>query len=140
MKYSNEIAATNDTLAYHSGKWAGELKVAINTLDFSQLQPYRERMVQYIDRKVVEVQQMPNIGGSEKLQQAELEYLKFERTIVNKYFSVFEQMDSTTTLEAIENAYLQVMQQGQKEQQLQQDMQKLRDEYADKNNIPKPIE
>lgn len=140
MKFSNEIAATNDTLAFHSSKWAEELKVAINTLDFSQLHKYRTNLTDYIDRKITEVEQMENVGGSEEMQKAELEFLRFEKGIVNTYFSAFEQMDSTTTLETIENAYMAVMQQGDKEQKMQQNMQKLREQFADKNGFPKPIE
>ncbi len=140
MKFSNEIAATNDTLAIHSSKWAEELKIAINTLDFSQLSKYRTSLVNYIDRKITEVEQMENVGGSEDMQQAELEFLKFEKNVVNSYFSAFEQMDSTTSLETIENAYMLVMQQGEQEQKMQQNMQQLREEYADKNDFPKPIE
>ena len=140
MKYSNEIAATNDTLAYHGSLWAEELKVAINTLDFSQLEKYKVNMLTYIDEKIIEVGNMQNIGGSEHLQKAELEFLRFEKRIVNQYFTAFEQMDSTTSVQAIQAAYMSVMEQGEEEQKKQQAMQKLREEYADNNGFPKPIE
>lgn len=139
QQFSNDITVINDSLAYYVKDWVEEFKVSVNTKDFSQLHGIRQGLEGYLDRKTTYLQGMEDRGGSEQLRTAELDYLAFEKNTVSRYLSVFEQFDSTTTDDQIAKAYNTSMANVGGEEQKILTINKLQDEYAEKNDFPKPV-
>lgn len=139
IKLSNDLAAANDSLAYYGKMWNEELKIAVNTSNFSNLKPIRIKLEDYINRKSIEVSSMHDIGGSERMRQCELDILGFEKNVVQNKFIVFEGFTDGSSDEQITNAYRELLQMTGQEESKMANFQKLQDEYADKNDIPKPI-
>lgn len=135
-----QIGRINDTLLVHAKHWGDELKIAINTLDFSQLEPARMRMQNYIDEKIEVMENVEHVGGSEALVNAELEYLNVERSIAADHFSTFEQFTDSVTMTELEDAYIAVEKGTEKEQEIIKRLHQLREEYAEKNDFPKYVE
>lgn len=136
----NTIAAINDSLLRYGAQWGDELNIAVNTLDFSGLPPIRQQMQDYIDRKIEFVKGMDNIGGSEKLLEAELEFLQAEREIITTKLAPFERFDDSVTMDVLSTTYADMQYSALKERDLLEKIHTLRDEYADKNGFPKAIE
>ncbi|MCB0699942.1 MAG: hypothetical protein H6551_08380 [Chitinophagales bacterium] len=134
------IGGINDTLLLHGKAWGDELKISVNTLDFTQLGTVRTKMQGYIDARIDEVGQLEHVGGSEELVQTELEFLETERNIVENRFSAFEQFDDSVTMDELTEAYAQIQISAEKEQALLKKLQSLREQYADKNGFPKYID
>ncbi len=140
MMRSTEIAAINDTLAEYGQLWGDELRIAVNTLDFSNMKTVRGKMEDYLKEKIAFINTLEPVGGSQDLQGAEKEFLEFELKMVENHFVVFESFNENTRQEDLENAYMQIMQYNQEEQKMLKNLYELREQYADKNGIPKPIE
>ena len=139
MKLDREIAQINDSLLIHGKNWGDELKIAVNTLEFSGLQPVRVKMQEYIDRNMQSVRDMEHVGGSEELLKKELEFLEAERDIVTSRLVLFERFTDSVSMDELSTAYT-IMQAGAvKEEELLEDLFRLREEYAEKNNFPKFI-
>ena len=140
IRLDNEIAAINDSLLMYGKNWGDELKVAVSTLDFTGLQPIRVKMQDFIVRKTEYVREMKNVGGSEKLLKTELEFLETEEEIVKYKLSVFENYDETVTMDELSNAYANMQLSAVQERDLLEKLHRLREDYAEKNEIPKFIE
>lgn len=139
-KLSSELTAVNDSM-YHFGRtWFEEFKVAVNTKDFSELPAHRTNLASFIDRKVEYIKKMEDVGGSEKYKQAELDILNFEKNTVLPKFVIFESFTANTTDEEIAEAYNVLMSTLNEEQEKLNVVYKLRDEYAEKNDFPLPVE
>lgn len=139
-RLDNHIAAINDSLLQLGADWGAELKVAVNTLNFSQLNPIRTEMGQFVDSKIAEVKEMKNVGGSEELLKTELEFLQVEKEIIADRLSVFEQFNDSVAMDALSAAYASMQIGAVKEQELLARLHKLREQYAEKNEIPKFID
>lgn len=140
MALDNNIAAINDSLLRLGSEWGDELQISINTLNFSGLPAIRSEMQDYIARKLTEVKAMENVGGSEKILETELEFLATEQEIVLTRLTVFEQFTDSVKMDELSDAYADMQLSAVKERELLDKLHKLRDEYADKNGIPKSIE
>lgn len=140
MALDNNIAAINDSLLRLGSEWGDELQISINTLNFSGLPAIRSEMQDYIARKLTEVKAMENVGGSEKILETELEFLATEQEIVLTRLTVFEQFTDSVKMDELSDAYANMQLSAVKERELLDKLHKLRDEYADKNGIPKSIE
>lgn len=140
VKLDNEIAAINDSLLWYGSKWGDELEISVNTLEFSGLKPIREEMEAYVERKIERVENMENVGGSEKLVETELKFLKIEKEIVQTKLTAFEQFTDSVTMEELSNTYADMQMSGMKEEELLKEIHRLREEYEEKNDIPKFLE
>lgn len=140
IKLDTKIGTINDSLLKYGAEWGDELEISINTLDFSGLQPIRLQMQEFVDRKINEVQSLKNVGGSEKLLKTELEFLQLEKEIITSRLSVFEQFTDSAAMDNISTAYAAMQLSAIKEAEMLEKLHKLRDEYAEKNKIPKYIE
>lgn len=140
IRLDNTISSINDSLLRYGAEWGDELKIAINTLDFSGLQPIRIKMQGFIDRKIEYVKGMDNIGGSEELLKTELEFLQTEKEIVATKLAVFERFTDSVTMDQLSNAYADMQLSAVKEQDMLKRIHTLREQYAEKNDFPKFIE
>lgn len=140
IKLDTQIGMINDSLLKYGAEWGDELEIAIKTLNFSELQPIRIKMQEFVDKKIVDVQSMKNVGGSEKLLDTELEFLQVEKEIIANKLQTFEQFSDTVKMDDLSNAYARMQLSAVKENDLLEKLHKLRDEYAEKNEIPKYIE
>lgn len=136
----NTISTTNDTLMLKGNAWGDEFEVAVNTLDFSQLNKRRTDMQSYIERKIDEVDELEPVGKAEDLLAAEKEFLEYERLVVAEKFSVFEQYDTTVTMDELRDSYVNLQLSSEKEQDLIEKVQQKREEYAEQNDFPKFID
>lgn len=136
----SKIATTNDTLLKFGNDWGEELKIAINTLNFSGLQPIRTQMQVFIEQKMVEIKALDNVGGSEKLLATQMEFLELEKEIVINKLATFEQFTDAVQMSQLSDAYASMQVSAVKEQELLEKIHKLRDEYAEKNGFPKYID
>lgn len=140
MLRSIEIAAINDTLADQGKIWGDELRIAVNTMDFSNMKSARVDLQAYIIKKIDHISNMKPVADSEELQKAEKEFLEFELKMIDNHFVVFEKFNENTRQEELENAYLGILQYNEIEQEKLKHIYNLREDYAEMNDFPKPIE
>jgi hypothetical protein len=139
-RLSNELGFANDSLFYYGKVWNDELRIAVKMSDFSTLAPIRQDLVKYIDNKITHFSGFEDVGGSEQMRQAELEFLKFEKQIIQNHFATFERFDSNTSTDELAKAYEQLLKASEAEKAKLDAFHKLQQEYAEKNDIPKPLD
>lgn len=139
MRLSTELGFANDSLFYYGKLWNDELKVAVNLSDFSNLQPIRKDLQDYITRKEEYIRNMKDVGESKELRQAELDYLAFEKHVVQTRFTPFETFNDSTETEEIAKAYQDLLGSMELEKPKLDRFQALQQLYAEKNGFPKPI-
>lgn len=150
MHLSAQIGAVNDSLTWYGKQWSDELKIAVNSKDFSELPGIRTRMQAFIDRNVADIKDMKDVGSSKDLREAELQLLYFDRDSVLPKFQTFESFNTSPNINAPgnENEYEDILSQAYSsliytlrgEESRLKKVYDLRDKYADDNDFPKPID
>jgi len=140
MKLSNRVAAVNDSLTFYGKQWNDELEIAVNAKDFSHLPEIRGAMQDYIQRRMVDVRTMHDVGGSEDLRNAELGLLQFDQDSILPKLTVFEGFDNTVQIEPLSNAYSALWGSFKNEQPRLKLVDTLMNKYADANDFPKRVD
>ncbi|MBS1773539.1 MAG: hypothetical protein JST82_11825 [Bacteroidetes bacterium] len=140
IKISNDITNINDSLTVYGKMWTDELNIAVNTGDFTKLSGVRLQIERFIDGKIEYVGSIQDVGGSENFRKSELDILKFERDSILPRSAAFEYFNESTSDAAIQNAYNNLMHATKSEVVRMENVYKLGDEYAEKNDFPKPLQ
>lgn len=132
---NNELTTINDSLFYKGQVWGEEFKIAFNSGDYSALSPARQEVETYLEQSIEKISEMEDIGGSEELRKAELEYLQFERNVIITKMKKFEAFTDTSSKELISTAYADLVNSSKEEQIKLNKLHSAQKQYADKNEI-----
>src|SRR5690606_19222690 len=88
-----------------------------------------------IDNNIAEVEAMKNVAGSEDFKKVTLEYFKFEKAMVQKYFVPFKTMNAQTTNAEISEAGKKLTEAVKEEDFYLDKARKAQEEYAQKNGL-----
>lgn len=97
-----EFTNINDSLKIKGQEWITTLGNAFMSKDFSALKPKREAIAQYLDEKIVYVEGLKDVGGSEEYRQEEISFLKYERDLVDQAFAPFERLGANASMEQVQ--------------------------------------
>lgn len=140
IKLCNELTRVNDSLNVMGKDWMDEFKPAVNTKDFTFLQPKRQHIQDYITQQTTYVKGLKDVGGSEKLRASLLDILQFENDVVLPKMKEFESFSGETSDDTIQKAFNELIVTTKEDMAKHEVMFKHLDEYAEKNEFPKPIE
>ncbi len=140
MKICHEITQINDSLNYMGKVWGDEFRIAVNTKDFSHLPPYRKQIEDYIRNKTEHVKGMKDVGGSEKLRGSMLDILRYENDSIVTKMMIFESYNGDTPDDAIQLSMNNLFSTTKADLEKHDVMYRHIQEYADKNEFPRPIE
>lgn len=130
-----EIVTINDSLKMKGQGWVTELGKSFMSRNFSALEPLRKDISGFLDEKIEHVENMKDVGGSEEYRQAELDFLKYERNMVETAFMPFEKFDATSTNDQIQGVLNQLAPISDKEVEKMDKISALQVKYAEKNNF-----
>jgi hypothetical protein len=139
QQLSNNLAAITDSLNYYGKAWGAEFEIAVKTRYFTHLQPMREGMQDYIENNIISTMSMKDVGDSKQLRQSLLDILHYEKDTILPKLMVFEHFDNTTDEQAITNAYRDMISTSPTDLKKYETMFRYLDEYAEKNDFPKPL-
>lgn len=140
IKLCNSLTRVNDSLNVMGKDWMDEFKPAVNTKDFTYLQPKRQHIQDYITQQTVYVKGLKDVGGSEKLRASLLDILQFENDVVLPKMKEFESFNGDTSDSTLQKAFNELITTTKEDMAKHEVMFKHLDEYAEKNDFPKPIE
>jgi hypothetical protein len=132
---NNEISAINDSLKTLGSQWGEAFGKSYMSQDYSALKPLREHISSYIGLKIDELSNMKDAGGSEELKKTELDFLEYEKDMVEKGFLPFEKFSANTTPADVITASDQLMKYSNGEAPLVEKLKTVQQAYAEKNNI-----
>lgn len=140
FQLSNELVQVNDSLNHFGKIWGDEFKVAVNTRDFTHLEEFRQNIQYYINERSVHIRAMKDVGGSGPLRESMLDILKFENEVILPKMKTFETFNANTPEDTIKFAFQDMMSTTKEDLAKHDVMYKLLDEYAEKNDFPKPLD
>jgi hypothetical protein len=113
--------------------WGTKLGEAETSKDFSTLTDSRKDLEKLIVQKIIEVDGVRDIGGSEEFRKAILSFLKYEKDLVEKAFVPFEKLPKTATQADIDRLTANLNDLAKKEADELSKIRITQEEYA-KNN------
>jgi hypothetical protein len=139
QKLSNNLTTITDSLNYYGKAWGVEFEVAVKTRDFTHLQPMRENMQDYIENNIISTMSLKDVGDSKQLRESLLDILHYEKDTVLPRLVVFEHFDNSTDEQTITAAYKDMISTSPADLKKYETLFHQLDEYADKNDFPKPL-
>lgn len=135
LNFNKKIVNMNKEFYAHGEKFGKELNAAMSSHDFSNFSKVCEEAQKLIDDNITKVEAMENVAGSEEFKKVTLEYFKFEKDMVQKYFMPFKKMNAATTEEEIKQAATNLMNAVKEEEAYLVRARKAQEEYAEKNGL-----
>jgi hypothetical protein len=106
LEFNDKLTAITDS-AYVLGKeWGIQFIEAHKKKDYGSLQPYREKIEQYIEAEIAVVEGMKDVRDSRALRMAMIQFLKYEKNMIEKAFAPLERLGKYTPQSEIQ-AYLE---------------------------------
>ena len=135
FEFNQKLAAISLNLNTKGQGLGTDLKAAFTSHDFSKVRTTIDSLGKFVDQKIEELKATENVAGSEKLKESMLDFLNFEKTMINKGFEPFANMDENTSEAEIQDAIKNMSRETENENDY---LAKVRDEqkkYADKNGF-----
>ena len=83
IELNNKLASINDSLYKRGVNLGVVIRTSSSTHDFSKIAQYGSEMETFIDAKIVEVNKLENVAGSDKYKDAVAEFLNLEESILS---------------------------------------------------------
>ena len=81
------------------------INTAQTTKDYSKVGTLGKELVSFLDDKIKEVSNMENTEGSEKMKDAMIEFLQFEKRTAQDGLSPYQNMNADTPEEEVQTTY-----------------------------------
>jgi hypothetical protein len=133
--FNQKLAGISETLNKKGTELGYDLKTAMTTRDFTKVKDRCNELKTYIDEKITEVKGTKDVGGSEKLKTAMLDFLNFENELVADAFVPFGKMDQNTTEEEMQTALDNMQEKTKEENNYLVKVQEAQKEFAEKNGF-----
>ena len=133
--FNQKLVEISDTLNKKGTRIGTEVALAVNTRDFSRVDIINRELLDFINIKTVELKKTPNTAGSEKLKAAMLDFLAFEKDMINSYFLPLGKMNAQTPDTAIQAAVDRMVGKSKDESSYLARVQKAQKEYARNNGF-----
>ena len=104
LELNDYFVAITDSLYHHGTEWGSKFQEARKSHDFALLTAPRTKIEKYANAKFQELVVMKDIGGSEKLRAAVIEFLAFEKKLIKDAFIPFEKLSKTSSEDEIQKA------------------------------------
>ena len=135
LQFNDYMVSITDTLYSYGTEWGQQFNVAFKSKDFTSLAPARIKLEEFTGKKLLEVTTMKDIGGSENLRAAMLEFIVFEKQFTGEYFSTIEKFDSKSTDDEIQKALDNLAAGSKKEEVVLKKVREAQKDYAKKNGF-----
>jgi len=135
LEMNDHFTSITDSLYKRGIAWGKKFNEAYQTKNFSTLTEVRKQLELFIEKKRKEVLLLPDIGGSEDLRLAMLDFLAFEAKMAKEAFIPLEKFNSSSSDAEIKKA-IEALQEQSKGENLQiQKLTAAQQAYAKKNGF-----
>jgi len=137
IEYNDRLAAITDTLYSLGMEWGTEFQqISASDKDYSKLGAYRKKIYDFADRKIAEVRKEAPVGkGGEVLKTAMLDFLAFEKNMVNNAFLPIEKMNAGSSQEAWDAALKKLTDDAETEGKILKKVNEAQEAFAQQNGF-----
>src|SRR5262245_5031311 len=83
IAFSDGMSDITDSLYQLGSSWGDKFSKVRDEKKFSELVPYRIRVEKFIDKKIVDLRSMKDVGNSKDLRLGMIEFLQFEKEMIS---------------------------------------------------------
>jgi hypothetical protein len=135
MEMNNYLVGVTTELNRMGGKWADTLQADKKTGNYNELIPMRESLEKFIDKKTLEIKGMDDVAGSETFRASILDFLKYEKQLLEIGFIPFEKLTKNSSEAEIEKVDANLLTTVQSEETELNKVKAAQAEYAKRNGI-----
>jgi hypothetical protein len=137
IDYNDQMADITDSLYRLGQAWGGVFNEAYKgDKNFTKLTPVRKNMVEFIDLTTAKLKREPLVGkGGEGLRTAVIDFLKFEKDMIDIAFIDIEKLSSSSSQAEIEAALKKLTDQAEKEGDVLKKVNAAQEDYGRKNGF-----
>lgn len=135
FEFNNILVDITDSLYVRGQQWGHVFNEVNKSKEFSKLEKTRLNIERFCNEKVTDVSMMKDVGGSENLRKAMINYLLFEKDMITKAFLPLEQLPSTATPTEIDSALNNLREFAAKENEMIALVNQAQSAYAKKNDF-----
>lgn len=135
FEFSESLTAISATLQSKGKEFGTELQSAMQSGDFSKLDAISASLTEFISGKQAELKTTKDIGGSEKLRTSMIEFLEFEKQMIEDSFLPFGKLNANSTEEEKQAAIQNMMKTTEDEGKYLLKVQEAQKEFAAKNGF-----
>ena len=133
--FNEKLAAISYNLESKGREFGAELQPAMQSNDYSKLSTITTSLKKFIDEKREDLKNTKNVGGSEKLKSAMIEFLDFEKELISDAFEPFGKLDASSSEEEKQAAVQNLIKKSEDEGKYLTKVQQAQKEYADKHGF-----
>lgn len=135
IELNNKLASINDSLYKRGVNLGVVIRTSSSTHDFSKIAQFGGEMETFIDAKIVEVNKLENVAGSDKYKDAVAEFLNFEKKLMRDALLPFAKLDKESSRQQINDAMQHLVNVAKDEEKYLMGVRATQREFAAKNKI-----
>ena len=135
IQFNDYLVSITDTLYMYGKEWGDQFNEANESKDFTSLSPVRIKIEEFAARKFLEVTTLKDVKGSEKLRAAMLEFLAYEKLMINEHFAPIEKLNSSSTDDDVQKHLDALTTAGKAETTALKKVNEAQKDYAKKNGF-----
>lgn len=101
IAFNDTLAAINATLFEYGSQWGRAFNEAYKSGQYARLTPHRERLGKFINEKLEYVLTLKDVNNSKPLRLALIEFLSYEKQLLQDAFLPFESLKPNVTEEEV---------------------------------------
>ncbi|WP_162902834.1 hypothetical protein [Taibaiella koreensis] len=106
LQYNDQLAAVTDSLYSLGLEWGAQLQqIMEGSKNYGQLAAPRAKIAAFTEKKIAEIRRQPPVGtDGAQLKATVLDFLNFEKNMIETAFAPLEKLNSNTTQDEIDAA------------------------------------
>lgn len=137
IDYNDKLAAITDSLYNMGVAWGTEFQEIYSAdKDFTRLGMHRKKILAFTTRKIAEVRNGPTAGkGAADLKNSMLQFLTFEKEMIEKAFVPMEQLNGNSSQTEIDEAIKNLTAEAAKEEAMLKAVNEAQEKFGALNNF-----
>jgi len=136
VAFNADLSSRADSFFRLGAIWGSKLEdISHASRNYEELKPYRLRATDYIDLQVNELTLLKDVKDSKNMRLALIEFLKFEKTLINSSFMQIEKLPAKATEQQMQLAFGSLEEASAKEEPYLMKLIQAQEAYAANNGF-----
>ena len=135
IEFNDKLVAVNDSLFAKGQAWGKKFTEVSKTKEFHKLSSARIELYNFINSKIAELKKTADVGGSKEFREGMINFLLFEKELLEKAFVPLEKLNTNSTDAEIKAGITNLQKSAQDENTYLEAFRKVQAAYAEKNGF-----
>jgi len=135
IDFNDKLVSINDSLFSKGQAWGKKFTEVSKTKEFGKLSASRIELYNFINTKIAELKKTEDVGGSKEFREGMINFLAFEKELLEKAFVPLEKLNASSTDADIKAGIANLQKSAQDENTYLETFRKVQAAYAEKNGF-----